>query len=261
MKISLDINKSIEENASFYFDESKKYKKKLEGANKALIHSRIKLEKLEKGITRHKDQQKKDNKPKRKKDWYEKFRWFYSSTGKLFIAGRDATTNEIIIKKHTDKDDLVFHTEMAGSPFGVLKTQKEEPTKIEIEECATFIGSYSKAWKSGLTAMDVFYVTPDQVTKEAPSGEYIGKGSFMIYGKKTILSVPLELVIGKMTDGKVMSGPIKPIEMNCKNFVQITQGNDKTSKVAKDVNKTIKADDLDDIVKVIPVGSKVLLSR
>lgn len=257
MKVTLSINKSIEENASFYFDESKKYKKKLEGAKKALAHSKVKLEKLEKGITRHKEQQQKDNRPKRKKDWYEKFRWFYTSTNRLFIAGRDATTNEIIIKKHTDKEDIVFHTEMAGSPFGVLKLDKNKPTKTEIEECATFIGSYSKAWKSGLTAMDVFYVNPDQVTKEAPSGEYIGKGSFMIYGKKTILSVPLEIFIGRMEDGKVMSGPKSSMKKHCKKSVQITQGNDKTSKVAKEINKTINADDLDDIVKVIPVGSKV----
>ena len=29
------------------------------------------------------------------KEWYEKFRWFYSSEGFLCIGGRDSTTNDI----------------------------------------------------------------------------------------------------------------------------------------------------------------------
>jgi len=54
---------------------------------------------------------------KRKREWFEKFRWFYSSEGFLVVGGRDATTNEILIKKHTDKDDLVFHTDAINAIF------------------------------------------------------------------------------------------------------------------------------------------------
>jgi len=43
------------------------------------------------------------------KEWYEKFRWFISSDDFLILGGRDATSNEIVIKKHTEKNDLVFH--------------------------------------------------------------------------------------------------------------------------------------------------------
>jgi predicted ribosome quality control (RQC) complex YloA/Tae2 family protein len=256
MKITISLNKSVQANATKYFEESKKSKKKLEGANKALIHSKLKLKKLEEGQLKQREKvEQQKQKVKRKKDWYEKFRWFYTSKGNLFIAGRDSTTNEIVIKKHTDNDDLIFHTEMAGSPFGVLKTKDRD--KQELEECATFIACYSKTWKLGLTAMDVFYVTKDQVTKEAPSGEFIQKGSFMIYGKKTMLSVSLDLNIGKMKDGKVMSGPLSAVKKHCEVSVKIIQGNEKTSAVAKKINHKIKADDLDDLVKVIPVGSKV----
>ena len=56
-----------------------------------------------------------------KREWYEKFRWFISSEGFLVIGGRDATSNEIVIKKHADKNDLVFHTDIKGSPFHLSK--------------------------------------------------------------------------------------------------------------------------------------------
>ena len=191
MKISLDYTKSLEENASYYYEQAKESKKKLEGAKIALEKSKEKLANIKPAKKETKSIVK-----KRKINWFEKFRWFYTSDNMLFIAGRDATTNEIIIKKHVDKDDLVFHSEMAGSPFGVLKTEGKKPSENALEECAKFIGVYSKAWRTGLRVMDIFYVNPDQVTKEAPSGEYIGKGSFMIYGEKKFLSVTLELYVG-----------------------------------------------------------------
>ena len=99
-KIKIFIDKPIEKSAEFYFDKSKKAKKKLEGARKALDNSIKKLESMEK-------KEKKTIQVQRVKpkviEWYEKFRWFFTSDGKLVIGGRDATTNEIVIKKHIDR--------------------------------------------------------------------------------------------------------------------------------------------------------------
>ncbi len=36
------------------------------------------------------------------KEWFEKFRWFVSSDGFLVVAGKDAVSNEVLIKKHTE---------------------------------------------------------------------------------------------------------------------------------------------------------------
>ncbi|MBT3721480.1 DUF814 domain-containing protein [archaeon] len=251
MRISLNYTKSVEQNASIYFEQAKKAKKQLEGATIALEKSHEKLEKIKPA-----EIQKQVIKKKRKIHWFEKFRWFYTNEDMLFIAGRDATTNEIIIKKHTDNHDIVFHSEMSGSPFGVLKTEGKKPSKEALEECAVFVACYSKAWKLGLGVMDIFYVTPDQVTKEAPSGEFIGKGSFMIYGKKTILSVSLKLYIGKYND-LMMSAPYLAIKKHCEKYIEIKQGNKKTSDIAKKIKKQFNHDDLDDIVKILPVGSSL----
>ncbi len=46
-KILLDIKKSLDQNASFYFEKAKKAKQKLQGAKEALERTRNKLEQLE----------------------------------------------------------------------------------------------------------------------------------------------------------------------------------------------------------------------
>ncbi len=256
MKITIDITKSLEKNAADYFEKAKKSKHKMEGAKEALQESKKKLVKLEKQIMKKEEFEKK-KKPPRKKAWFEKFRWFYTSEKFLVIAGRDATSNEIVIKKHTDKHDIVFHTELPASPFAVLKTEGKKPGKISLEETAQFTGVYSKAWKAGRTVADIFYVNPDQVSKTALSGEYIPKGAFMIYGKKSFITPVLKLFVGKMKDDKVMSGPETAVNKHCAKSIEIIQGKDKTSAIAKKIKYILEADDLDEIVRVIPQGSKL----
>ncbi|MBU0471640.1 MAG: DUF814 domain-containing protein, partial [Nanoarchaeota archaeon] len=176
MRITLDFRKTVEQNASDYFEKSKKAKKKLKGAMKALLKTKEKLK-----ITESKEvvPEKPIIRKIKKKEWYEKFRWFVSSDGFLIIAGRDATTNEIVIKKHTDKEDLVLHTDMAGSPFVVVKAEGKEIPKTTLQEACDFTADYSRGWKEGLSTLAVFYVKPEQVTKEANTGESLPKGAFM----------------------------------------------------------------------------------
>ena len=60
-----------------------------------------------------------------------------------------------------------------------------------------------------------------------------------------------------MEDGKVMAGPKGAVEKHCGKYIELIQGKDKTSKIAKQIKAIIDADELDDIIKVIPVGSKL----
>ena len=251
-EIKLFIDKSLGENASLYYDRSKKIRKKLEGAKAALVQSRKKLEELEK--TKETELKAAEKKPKTetKKEWYEKFRWFHSSEGFLCIGGRDATTNEIIIKKHTDKDDLVFHTEMAGSPFFVIKTEGKQPGKATLEECAQATASYSRAWKLGVANTEVFYVNPEQVSKEAKAGEFIAKGAFMIRGKKIIMGSELKLAVG-IKDSRIIGGPVESIKSQTAEFVMITAGKEKSSDAAKKIKQKIGGE-MDDIIRFLPSG-------
>ena len=259
MKIKLDLKKTIEQNAQDYFERAKKFKKKIEGAKKALIRTEDKLSHLEdENEQMIEKQQNQKEKILRKKQWFEKFRWFITSEGFLAIGGRDATTNEIVIKKHTDKGDLVFHTDMAGSPFFVIKknTQDKEIGEASIQETANSTFCFnSRVWKSALGSADVFYVTPEQVTKEANTGEYLTKGAFMIRGKTNYVSVRADLAIGVTKDKMIMCAPELAVKANCEKYYKVLHGKMKPSDVAKKLKKEFDVDDTDEIIRALPAGN------
>lgn len=249
-RITLNINKSIEQNAALYYDKAKKIKKKIEGAKKALEETKRKLEKLEK--EKAKQDKKEVESIKTKREWYEKFRWFISSEGLLVIGGRDATTNEIVVKKHTDKNDLVFHTDMIGSPFFVIKSDNKKIGEKTIKEAADATATFSRAWKLGLQNSSVFYCEPKQLTKEAPPGEFIPRGGFITKGKLNYAENKINCAIGPYKD-KIMAGPLEPIKKNCEKYVEVEQGREKASSIAKYIQKKIGGS-LDDIIRLLPSG-------
>ena len=254
MKILLHVEKSLEENAAHYYDRAKKVAKKREGAAEALAQNKEKLATLLK--KRDKELVSKEEHHKaalRKKEWYEKFRWFFSSEGFLVIGGRDATSNEVVIKKHTESNDVVFHTDMAGSPFFVIKTEGKAPGEATLKEVADATATFSRAWKLGLAGSSTFWVTPDQVSKKTMSGEYMGKGAFMIYGKSNHLESAINLAVGSM-GGVLMAGPREAIQKNCPVFLEIVQGDEKMSDIAKSIRSKLKVGTLDEIIRSLPAG-------
>ena len=254
MELKLDLKKTIEQNASDYFDKAKKSKKKIEGIKKALLGFEKEKEEVlkerEKIIKKEeKILEKEKEKRKRTKKWYEKFRWFISSEGFLCIGGRDATTNEIIVKKHADPEDIVFHTEAPGSPFFVVKTEGKKPGEATLKETAQATAAYSKAWKMGLATALVYWIKPEQVRKELG----LPKGSFMIHGKRNYSEPALTIAVGILPDGTVMAGPVEAVKKNCGKIVVLFQGRHKKSDIAKKIAKIISGD-LDEIISALPAG-------
>ncbi|MBD3209575.1 DUF814 domain-containing protein [Candidatus Woesearchaeota archaeon] len=250
MRITLDIRKSLEENAASYFEVAKKARNKAAGAEKAIERARRSK------ATRVPDTGQQRSLPKkiRKKAWYEKFKWCLTSNGCLVIAGRDVVTNEVIIKKYTDDHDVVFHTDAAGSPFVVLKTDGNDVPERVLQETADFCASHSKAWKLGLSSAEVYWVNPEQVTKEAKAGEYMGRGSFMVYGTRHYVRPRMGLVAVPYED-KVMIAP----EASAKRYHQgvaakIAQGQEKTSDSAKKVVTILGVGEVDDVLPGLPSG-------
>ncbi|MFO8016904.1 MAG: NFACT RNA binding domain-containing protein [Candidatus Woesearchaeota archaeon] len=265
MEIELDLSKTPEQNAEKYFEKAKKARSKIDGIESTIAEQKRKLSRLEeeekKRIRREEERKEREEKKKRKAEWYEKFRWFYSSEGFLVIGGRDATSNEIVVKKNTDSDDIVFHTDMAGSPFFVVKRhslKSEEGGEISIgdntlHEAADAVCTYSKAWKLGMATTEVFWVRPEQVTKTAQPGEFVPRGAFMIRGKTNYVRAKVNLAIGMLEDGRVMAGPLVAVRTHCSNYVELLQGNEKTSSVARQVRKLVGGE-IDEIVRLIPAG-------
>ena len=190
-----------------------------------------------------------------KKEWYEKFRWFFTSSGLLAIGGRDATSNEVLIKKHMEIEDWVFHTSMAGSPFFLLKKGKDKASEEDIEEVAIATASYSRAWQNGYRTQEVFYVRPEQVSKKAEAGEFLTKGSFVVRGKRNLLNPELEICVG-IVDGKVVGGPQRVIvegDVFC-----LVPGKTKKSDIAKKIAHKLGRS-VDEVMSVLPNGTSDLV--
>lgn len=260
MEVDIYVNKTVEQNAELYYEKAKKAKKKLKGAVET-------VEKFQRELGRIEDIKVEVHKPKekRKKLWFEKFRWFLTSQGDLVIGGRDATTNEIIIKKHTDKKDLVFHTDMAGSPFFVIKAPKTGKIDNQsIQETADATCSFSRAWKLNLNTQSVFHVNPDQVSKDANPGEFLPKGAFMIRGRTNYIENKINLAIGKIKSGEykdlAMCAPLESVEKHCDPFYKLQQGNGKPSDIAKKLRKELNAD-IDEIIRILPSGGVDLVKE
>ena len=250
MEVELDLKKSIEKNASDYFDKGKKLKSKIKGITETIELYKDKLKKVEKEQIKVEAE---EELKERKQHWYEKFRWFITSEGFLAVGGRDAGSNDMIVKKHMDKNDLVFHTEATGSPFFILKIEKGTPTERSIQEVGDATYIFSKSFKAGMSG-DAFYVKPDQVSKEAEHGEYLEKGSFMVRGKKTFVTPRFNLSIGIMKDGSIMCGPTSAVKKQCEKFLELKQSREKPSDVAKKIKKKLGGV-LDDIIRALPAGN------
>jgi predicted ribosome quality control (RQC) complex YloA/Tae2 family protein len=241
MHLRIDTSKSIEENATYYYDKSKKSKRKIEGLHKAIKVSKKKLTSIEKEEKKPKVEY---NDPPEQK-WYMKFRWFISSDGFLCIGGRDAMTNEIVIKKHAEKGDLIFHTQITGSPFFIVKAEGKVVPEQTREEAAIATASFSRAWREGLSSAEVYSISPEQVKKEFG----LPKGSFMISGKRSYHTSIIQLFIGKDSEGYLECSPVE------KHFTLIQEG--KVSDTAKKIQKYYKDKDkinypLDDIIRILP---------
>jgi predicted ribosome quality control (RQC) complex YloA/Tae2 family protein len=201
--------------------------------------------------------------PRRGQEWYEKFRWFRTTGGKLAIGGRDAQSNAIIIRRHLQDDDVVYHADLFGSPFFVLKGGKEQ-SEEEVREMAQATVAYSSAWKTGLGSADAYWVNPSQVGAAAPSGEYLARGSFAIRGKKNFVPKNLvELAVGLDESGRVVAGPEVALKQNSLLYVVVRPHREKGSETAKRVKKDLEslAGDgrkavvsVDDILRALPAG-------
>ncbi len=237
LHFSFNLRKSLYDNAAEYYERGKKAKQKSTGAITALEDSKRKLEKINRELKEAEDLR--SLKPaeilealaKRKvesKEWYQKFRWFTSSEGFLVVAGKDVVSNEVLIKKHAGPEDVVFHAEITGAPFVVIKSEGKTITEQVLREAGEFAAAFSRAWRESVGTVDVYWVKPDQLSKSAPSGESIPHGAFFVVGKRNwTRSVPLRLAVGAVAgeEGVVfIGGPIDSVKAKTKVYIVIVPG-------------------------------------
>ncbi len=252
---SLALRKSLFDNANDYYERGKRAKEKAQGAQTALNESKKKLAEIERELQEAEDL--KSLKPaqivealaKRKeemanKQWYEKFRYFTTSDGFLVVAGKDVVSNEVLIKKHATMEDVVFHAEITGSPFVVIKAEGKAISEQALKEAAEAAASYSRAWRENAGTADVYWVKVDQLSKSGPSGESVPHGAFFVVGKRnwyqnTPLRVAVGIVLGEETS--FVGGPIDSVKAKTKTYVVIQPGDYQGKELLQMVMRTLTA--------------------
>ena len=114
-------------------------------------------------------------------------RWF------LVIGGRDADTNEEIVKKYMEPRDLAFHAQIHGAPIVIIKSEGRDIPETTLREAAQFAIAYSNVWKEGLHSGDCYWVYPNQVSKTPEPGEYLARGAFVIRGERHYMEAPAQI--------------------------------------------------------------------
>jgi predicted ribosome quality control (RQC) complex YloA/Tae2 family protein len=273
--IELDFRKSLAENAGTYYEKSKAAKRKISGVHEALGKTKEMMQKA----PVLKKSERPARRAKKEKKWFEKFRWFTTSDGFLAVGGKDATSNEVLVKKHAEAKDLVFHSLVQGAPFVVVKAEGRAISDAAKKEAAEFAAAYSKAWQSKLGTADVYCITPNQVSKQARPGEYLAKGAFMIYGEREwFRNTELRLAIGVAIDRQqqnaaVLSGPVSAVKAKTDYAITVRPGDKKAPDLARVIKALliknarendrplIEALPLDEFQKLIPLGTGELVLK
>uniref|UniRef100_A0A3B4Y959 Ribosome quality control complex subunit NEMF n=1 Tax=Seriola lalandi dorsalis TaxID=1841481 RepID=A0A3B4Y959_SERLL len=194
MLVDVDLGLSAYANAKKYYDfkrsAEKKEQKTIEAADKAMKSAEKKTQQTLKDVQTVTTIQK-----ARKVYWFEKFLWFISSENYLIIAGRDQQQNEMIVKRYLRAGDIYVHADLHGATSCVIKNPSGDPIPPRtLTEAGTMSVCYSAAWDAKIIT-SAWWVHHHQVSKTAPTGEYLTTGSFMIRGKKNFLP-PSYLIMG-----------------------------------------------------------------
>jgi len=245
LRVEILVHDSLEVNVNRYYGVIKKFKKKKRGA----------LVAMERPV----------NKPAVKKKqfvflkpkWFHRFRWCYTSDGVLMIGGRDAGTNEELVKKYLEGGDLFLHADVHGGSVVILKGRTSH-----MDEVAQFAASYSNAWKAGHFTADVYAAKPEQVSKTAESGEFVARGAFVIRGEREYFhNVSLGVAIGVQMEPSlaVIGGPVDAVKKRAKIWVVLQPGtfepNDTARKVVRDLRAMLSEEEWKGMKMVLNSGN------
>ncbi|MHA1686660.1 MAG: ribosome rescue protein RqcH [Candidatus Heimdallarchaeaceae archaeon] len=272
--LNFDFTKTIAEVANEFYEKAKKARRKIPGAVQAIERTKLQIKQIKETEVGQIEERIATPKIKqRPRKWYEKFHWFMCGD-KIIIGGTDAKSNERILKTYLEENDLFFHADVHGAPYVVIKNGQGNVDEQCLREAAIFALNYSSLWKDKKLAGDVFYVLPDQVSLTPPSGQYLAKGSVMIYGEKRYLkNVEIQHAIGiKIFPeyAQVIGGPAGSIKAQTETYLEIRPGDVPKGKLAKEIKQKLLSKipekekykvevlDINEFVKFIPGDAMIV---
>lgn len=252
--MTLDWTKGVDANASDLYQKGKDIGEKAKRAEDALKQSRDELSKLQKGIDREKALAAERAAPT-KQFWFERYKWFITTGGRLVMAGRDTHSNDNVVKKHLKDGDLYAHADVHGAPSVVIKDGAKASSE-ELRQACLFALAQSKAWIAVMSEGGAFWVFPDQVSKTPNPGEFVPRGAFIVRGKRNYeYHLPMELAIGEVYhegSRKVMCGPVDCFG-NCEKYIVIRPGKPRSGRRTNDIAKRFEVPE-EEISRIVPPG-------
>ena len=259
----LDVNGTVESNARKLYEKGKKMKGKLEGVLPALEETRAAVtERKDNKLTAEKLQGKPEPKAS-KRFWFERYRWFISSEGAIVLGGKDAKTNDMLVKKHLESGDRYAHADIHGAPSVVVK-MREGVTETTLIEACEFAIATSKAWNAKIGSAAGYWVLPEQVSKTPQSGEYLARGAFVIRGKRNYSpKAEIMLGIGETAfegEKKIMCAPVSAVKASCTRYVIIKPGTIDKNLFAKKFAEEFEVP-IEEAQSVLPPGDVDIVER
>jgi len=185
------------------YDEAKRLEAKRTGAATALAESRSRLATAASEHAERTAAQATGAGRPRKPNWFERYRWFRSSEGAIVVGGRDAPSNDLLVRRYLKAGDRYVHADVHGAPSVIVKHPppgQPAVTEATLREAGQWGVAFSRAWRAGLASASAFWVEPDQVSKAGASGEFVAKGAWVIHGERHSLGdLPTELAVGRIT--------------------------------------------------------------
>lgn len=251
-EIEIHFEEDVNANAQRYYRKVKNAKSKIRSLEKAIEDTEKELL-----LTEKKREMKAERREPTKALWVDRFRWFISSEDFLVIGGRDAKSNEKVVKKHLKPGDRYVHAEISGAPSVVIKEGSQASEETLTEACQ-FALCFSKAWSKGLASGSAYWVTPEQVSKRAESGEYLPRGGFVVRGKRNYChKLPLEVAVGEINyEGtkKIVCGPLGALRNRSETIVRLRPGKENPNDLAKDLGEVFGVP-VEEILRILPPGS------
>lgn len=258
----LDVDRGVDGNATRYYESAKKARKKLEGAISALEEARKEAERLAKGERATQEVAKIKRTPT-KRFWFERFRWFISSEGAIVLGGKDAKSNDMLVKKHLQAGDRYAHADVHGAPSVVIK-MKEGVTEKTLHEACEFAVATSRAWNAKIGSAAGYWVLPEQVSKTPQSGEFLAKGAFVIRGRRNYSDkLQIKLGVGEIEfegSRKIMCGPEDAVKKLAKRYIIIRPGSLDKNSLAKSLAEVFDVP-IEEIQSILPPGDAEVIEK
>jgi predicted ribosome quality control (RQC) complex YloA/Tae2 family protein len=254
-EVALDIRGTVESNAQKCYEEAKRARRKLDGVLIALMEAKKSLDGHTKEHSSEAERPQKRRAPT-KKFWFERFRWFISSEGAVVLGGKDARSNDVLVRKHLEAGDRYAHADVHGAPSVVVK-MREGVTEKTLHEACEYAVATSKAWTSKIGSAAGYWVLPEQVSKTPESGEYLARGAFVIRGKRNY-SGKLEILLGVGEieyEGhrKVMCAPVSAIKKHSRRYAIIRPGDVDKNEAARKLAEAFDVP-IEEVQSILPPG-------